>query len=222
LLPDGRVLIAGGRGADGGALRSVEIVDTARSVVTDGPNLPEPRTAQAAALFEGDVLLIGGNTVSHRAVASTLRYRQQEWRWIPGPSLAWARVKHAAVTLPQGGVLVIGGSEAAESRDAFSVTEVLWPGSDQFRPGPRLTEGRYKLTDAAAVLSDGRVAVAGGPTVDVIDAAADSVDVVNSPSLGAARAFQTVNLVSEMTVLVAGGYDAAIVPTADAWLVRID
>ena len=95
-------------------------------------------------------------------------------------------------------------------------------GSKRFRPGPRLPDGRYKLTDASAALSDGRVVVAGGMTVDVIDMNAASVEVVSSPSLGTPRAFQTVNVVSNRTVLVAGGYDAGIVPTAEAWLISID
>ena len=199
----------------------LRFVDPATSTVAEGPDLPQPRTAQTATMFESDVLLVGGITVSDDAVDSTVRYDSQKRRWIPGPSLDRARVKHAAVALPQGGVLVIGGSGSTESRDAFADTEVLWPGSHQFRPGPPLPDGRYKLTDAAAALSDGRVAVAGGTTLDVIDLAADSVEVVSSPSLGTPRAFQTINVVSKRTVLVAGGYDAAIIPTDEAWLIRI-
>ena len=205
LLSDGRVVVAGGRGVDGVALRSVEIIDPVTKTVSDGPDLPEPRTAQVAATLGGVVLLVGGTTVSDTAVASTLQLDLRAMRWVRGPRLARARVKHAAVGLPDGGVLVLGGSGSAESRDAFADTELLRPGGERSRPGPRLPEGRYKLTDAAAALPDGRVAVAGGKNVVVIDTMAGTVRVIGSPSLGTARAFQTLTVLLDGTVLVAGG-----------------
>ena len=221
LLPDGRVVVAGGRGVEGSALRSVEIIDPKTGAVVAGPDLPEPRTAQVATTFAGEVLLIGGTTVSGRAVDSTLLLDRRTWRWTAGPTLETARVKHAAVSLPNGDVLVIGGSGSAESRDAFASTELLGSRSDSFVPGPVLPDGRYKLTDAAAVLPDGRVAVAGGTRVAIIDLATASVDEIRSPSLERERAFQTLTPLPDGTVLVAGGYDANIVPTTAAWLVLV-
>ncbi|MDH4353346.1 MAG: hypothetical protein OEW41_05125, partial [Actinomycetota bacterium] len=79
----------------------------------------------------------------------------------------------------------------------------------------------YKLTDAAAALPDGRVAVAGGTRVAIIDLATASVDEIRSPSLERERAFQTLTPLPDGTVLVAGGYDANIVPTTAAWLVLV-
>lgn len=219
LLSDGQVLIAGGRGVHG-ALDSVEMIDPTSGRTVDAPALPQPRSAQVAVTFDGGVLLVGGTTVSDRAVATTVRHDSVTGRWGPGPTLDRARVKHAAVSLPGGGVLVIGGSGSAESRVGFADTEVLGPGDDHFRPGPRLPEGRYKLTDATAALPDGRVAVAGGDSVVVIDPATSVVRVL-TPSLGTARAFQTLNVVSDDRVLVAGGYDGTVVPSASAWLVGL-
>ncbi len=219
LLPDGRVVVAGGRGVGGSAVRSVEIIDPKTGAVAAGPELPEPRAAHVATVLAGDVFLIGGTTTDDRAVASTLVLDRRARLWAAGPTLATARVKHAAVSLPDGDVLVIGGSGSAESRDALASTELLRTGSDTFRPGPVLPEGRYKLTDAAAVLLDGRVAVAGGTMVVVIDTASASVQEIDTPSLGRERAFQTLTPLPDGTALVAGGYDAGIVPTATAWLV---
>ncbi|MEO8330468.1 MAG: kelch repeat-containing protein [Candidatus Nanopelagicales bacterium] len=221
LLRDGRVVIAGGRGVNGAALDSVEIIDPKTGAVVAGPDLPKPRTAQVATTFAADVLLIGGTTVNDRAVASTVRLDLRAWRWIAGPTLETARVKHTAVSLPDGDVLVIGGSGSAESRDAFASTELLRRGSDRFRAGPLLPEGRYKLTNAAAVLPDGRVAVAGGTLLAIIDTDSASVERIESPSLDGERAFQTLTVLPDGKALVAGGYDAHIVPTAAAWVVPI-
>lgn len=221
LLPDGRVLVAGGRGADGAALGSVEIVDPATDRVTDGPELPTPRTGQIATQFGDWVLLLGGTTVTDDAVATTLLLDPNSGRWTRGPSMLRARVKHAAVALPDGGVLVLGGAADVESRERFSDTEVLADGAQQFRKGPELPEGRYKLTDAVAALPDGRVVVAGGPTLEVVDVAEGTVRSVAPLAGGGDRAFQTANLVTGSRVLVAGGYDAAINPTADTYLVAV-
>ena len=169
LLPDGRVLVVGGRGADGAASRTVEIIDPTTGRVTNGPELPTPRTAQVASTLEDRVLLVGGTTMTDAAVATSLLLDQSAMRWTSGPSMLRARVKHAAVALADGGVLVLGGAADAESRECFSDTEILANGAPRFRRGPDLPEGRYKLTDAVATLPDGRIVVAGGPTLEVVD-----------------------------------------------------
>ncbi len=221
LLQDGRVLIAGGRGAEGNALRSVELIDPVSFKVTRGPDLPTPRTAHVAATFEGTVMLIGGTSSSDLALTSTSLLDLRATRWTRGPELIEPRVKHAAVQLPGGGVLVIGGSQSAESRDAYASTEVLRSGAAHFQPGPELPEGRYKLTGAASALPDGRVAVAGGRTVAILNLHKGATQLELSPPLDTARAFQTLTVLPGPAVLVAGGYDTAIVPTADSWFVSM-
>jgi hypothetical protein len=221
LLPDGTVLIAGGQGVSGAALRSAEVVHPSSGEVTSAANLPQPRTAHAAAAVGRRVVLIGGTTTGDDAVGSSVVYDSRSGTWSPGPALRTARVKHAAIALPSGGILVVGGSKSAESRRAFASTEMLDPALTRFTTGPSLPDGgRYKLTAAAAVLPDGRVAVAGGETVDVIDPTDKEVRVISSPSLGTTRAFQTLNVLSDGQVLVAGGYDGGIVPTGNAWVVQ--
>lgn len=221
LLPDGRVLVVGGRGADGAASRTVEIIDPTTGRVTNGPELPTPRTAQVASTLEDRVLLVGGTTMTDAAVATSLLLDQSAMRWTSGPSMLRARVKHAAVALADGGVLVLGGAADAESRERFSDTEILANGAPRFRRGPDLPEGRYKLTEAVATLPDGRIVVAGGPTLEVVDVTKGTIRSVAPLPGGADRAFQTVSLVAGSRVLVAGGYDAAITPTAATWLIPV-
>lgn len=220
VLPDGRVLVAGGRAADGSALRGVELLSP-DGTVGRGPDLPQPRTAHTATATGPRVLLVGGTAGDEPALGSTVVFDGIVSRWTAGPPLLRARVKHAAVALPDGGVLVLGGASGAEASERFADTELLPAGARRFAAGPALPDGRYKLSDAVAALPDGTVAVAGGPTVGVIDVAAGTVRVLGGPALDERRSFQSLTVVAGGRVLVAGGYDGDIAPTAATWLVPL-
>lgn len=215
LLPDGRVLVAGGRDAGGTALRDTELL-APDGTVTAGPPLPEPRTAHTATVLGSRLVLVGGTATADPALASTAELDVRTLRWSVGPRLLKPRVKHAAVALPGGGLLVIGGSGDAESAELYADTEVL--AGARFRAGPGLDDGRYKLSDAVAVLPDGRVLVAGGSTLLAVDVVAGTVRPVPGPALDGRRSFQTLSLLPGDRVLVAGGYDSAIEPTSRLWV----
>jgi hypothetical protein len=116
--------------------------------------------------------------------------------------------------LPAGGILVVGGAPDSQSRQRYADTEVWVPSAAAFRIGPQLRDGRYKLTDAVLALSDGRVIVAGGPTLDIIDLGAGTARALPAGGLGARRSFQTLSLVGRDRVLVAGAMTATSGPRA--------
>ena len=122
------------------------------------------------------------------------------------------------VTLPSGQALVIGGT--TDDQDLLADTEIFDPATDEFRPGPRLRNGRYKIS-GAAVLPDGRVVVAGGGSgVEVIDPSTGISRPV--PEAGQGRAsFSTVGL-SHGTLRVIGGYDEAIRLTGTDLAIPLD
>ncbi len=128
LLPDGRVLVAGGTDAGGQALRSTEVVDPSTGAVSQGSTLPRPRSAHVVTDLGGDPLVVGGSADGIRAVRATFRYDVAAERWRSGPDLKRPRVKCAAVTLPDGTVLVLGGSGDVEGRARYRSTEILRPG----------------------------------------------------------------------------------------------
>ena len=67
LLPDGRVLVAGGS-----LTRTVEFYDPATSTWTPGPDLPEARQQHTATLLpSGEVLVIGGSVLSEDRSGTT-------------------------------------------------------------------------------------------------------------------------------------------------------
>ncbi|MDQ3164793.1 MAG: hypothetical protein M3Q17_01290 [Actinomycetota bacterium] len=217
LLSDGRVLVAGGSDQNGETLRSTEIFDPRTATFSTGPQLSEPRAAHAAVALSDRIVLVGGSP-GRRALATTDVFVNQAWA--PGPELRTPRVKHAVAALPGGRILVVGGAPGTEGRTLLASTEVIDLGTGDVTPGPPLSEGEYKLDGALVTLPDHRVVIAGGHRIEVYDPADHAITVLPSPTLPR-RSFVTATAVGPGTVLMAGGYDDAIVPTDDAHLVTI-
>ena len=218
VLPDGGVLIAGGTTGQRDALRSTEWFDPESNQFTSGPQLSSRRSGQAAVFTEGRLVLIGGTADANAAVSTTDVLR--DGAWSPGPALGQARIKHAASVLPDQTVLVIGGATSTEGRDLLSSTEVLDLARMSATPGPELSEGQYKLEGAVTRLPDGRVVITGGRRVDVYDPATREMSVLTDPPVSR-RSFISASTVAATTVLVAGGYDSNIAPTAAVRLIQI-
>ncbi len=217
LMPDGRVLVAGGTTGHRDALRTTELFDPKTDRFAAGSPLGSPRSGHAAVVTEGLVVLAGGTEDFVSAVATTDVLRGA--RWSPGPPMGTPRVKHAAVMLPDASLLIVGGSTDAEGRELLDTTEVLDIAAMRAEPGPVLSEGQYKLEGAVTRLSDGRVVIAGGQRVDVYDPASGQISTTADPPVPR-RSFVSASTLAD-GVLVAGGYDSGITPTADARIVRI-
>ena len=219
LLPDGRVVVVGGFGVDGAALATTEYFDPATRTFRQGPRMLGPRAAHVAVLVGHDLVLVGGTEQTH-AIAGTEVLDVDAGRWAVGPDLATPRVKLGAVAVGAGQVFVVGGATDTEGRTKLSSSELVDVGAGTVSAGPELSEGEYKLDGAVATLTDGRVVVGGGSALEVFDVDVGSVRRVKVPAYDA-RSFRTVTAVGPDSVLVLGGYDAEIVPTDAAYLVRI-
>jgi hypothetical protein len=207
------VLVVGG--TDGTrTLRSAELYDPRRGRFVPAGRLAVARAAHASALLrDGRVLVVGGS--NERGVQATAE------AWIPGRRsfaaagrMAKPRHKHAAVTLRDGRVLVVGGSDRRDFGGRYDTAEV-WRGG-RFAPTGRMASPRFKLPDAVVALRSGDVLVAGG---------ASHVERYNPASgrfggrlpLGVELAFSTATELRGGYVLITGGYDDRIRPTARAW-----
>jgi hypothetical protein len=217
LLPDGRVLLAGGVGADGAPLDSTELFDPRTNEFAQGPRLSQPRTGQEAALVGQSVLLVGGTRFG-RALRTTDLL--QDGTWTPGPSLLTPRVKLGVAALDDRRVFVVGGASTTEGRDKLASTEILSVRTGTSRYGPELSEGEYKLEGAVTRLDDGRIAVAGGNKVNVYNPLNNELTTLEHPSMGT-RSFISATALEGNRLLVAGGYDLAIAPTDQAWLISV-
>jgi hypothetical protein len=217
-LADGRVLLAGGS-RDLSPLASAEIFDPASGSFGPAASMQVARQGHAAVrLRDGRVLVTGGQSRRRGPVlASAELYDAVSGRFEATGGLLQARSKHAAVLLADGRVAIVGGADDRDSRGRLSSIEYYDPDRGVFSAGPELLQPRYKLPAAVVALPSGRVLVAGGAAfAELLDPRRDTLRRLE-PGFGAGFEFATANLLDDGGVLVLGGYDGDIVPTAAAW-----
>src|SRR5262245_41690072 len=127
----------------------------------------------------------------------------------PVPGMVTQRVDHTATLLPDGRVLLTGGTGA---EGVLSSAEVYRPDQKAFEAVGSMGSARTGQT--ATLLSDGRVLIAGGwaaehalASVEIFDAATNSFRSL-AASLTAARSCHTATLLDSGQVLIAGGDQA--------------
>jgi hypothetical protein len=169
LLPNGQVLVAGGDAAppttgNGNPSNTAEIYSPDTNEFSMVANMVVPRSFFTANLLgDGTVLLAGGTSAAFHdsAVASA-----EIFNLLPLPdhsfsatgNMSHARYAHTASPLPNGQVLLAGGSEL--SCLALPYSEVFDPAAGHFVPAPNMASARY--LHSAVPLSNGAVLVAGG------------------------------------------------------------
>ena len=217
-LASGKILLAGG--FDGsGRLTSAELYDPTTRTFTPTGEMGSPRAEHvAAALPDGRVLVTGGSSDGEDVLATAEVYDPTAGTFSPTADMTMVRYKHAATALPNGTVLVVGGSDARDGQGRYTSTEIYDPVAGTFQPGPVMAAARYKLPGAVTLLATGDVLVGGGAErVEVYAPAAGSFRTIEG-SIGAGLAFATSTLLPDGRVVIVGGYDARINPTAGAWV----
>ncbi len=124
-----------------------------------------------------------------------------------GPALRVPRTMHTATPLPDGRILLVGGSQASDEH--LALVEIFDPANGTFTPAAPLHTPRREHT--ATLLQDGRVLVVGGYSLprqwlddaEVYDPSADIWTVV--PPLSSHGVQHTATLMRDGRVLVVGG-----------------
>lgn len=162
LLRDGRVMVVSGNDGRAHYLSSAELFDPK----TDSWSLTAPMNdahdgASATVLLDGDVLLAGGADDPSTALPllSSEIYDPTTNSWSNGPRMATPRKDQAAVLLPSGKVLVVGGNGVNHlNNNGIGVTntsELYDPATNSWSNGPDLPEAvGYP---SAVPLADGNI-----------------------------------------------------------------
>jgi len=237
LLPNGKVLVAGGLDSSSNSLASAELYDPASGTWMETGNLAFARSQHTATLLpNGKVLVAGGLDSSSNSLASAELYDPASGIWTSTGSLEFARSQHTATLLLDGKVLVAGGKvdhssepEMETQPDCHPVCLVGTRKAELYDPetGTWARTGNLKIARSqhtATLLLDGNVLVAGGFVGGDFATPSSSAELYD-PVIGAwtpthtleARAFHTATLLPDGEVLVAGGLNILALKTAELY-----
>jgi N-acetylneuraminic acid mutarotase len=213
LLPNGKVLVAGGHAFSGQGLdlhtNAAALYDPASGTWSATGSMADRRARHTATLLpNGKVLVAGGydwNSSSTRASAEL--YNPATGTWTPTGNLTEPRSDHTATLLHGGKVLVTGGRNQA-GNSAIPSAELYDPSTGTWTPTGSLAGGRAYHT--ATLLASNRVLVTGGSDGNGSLATAELYDPTSgnwtsTGSLRQARADHTAILLPDTRVLIAGG-----------------
>lgn len=160
LLTDGRILITGGHNDRRAAMTvfaSTEVFDPAKKAFEPAGNMTIKRHKHAAVrLADGRVLIVGGSDErdSRGAYSSLEIFDPQTGKFKVAGEMSSSRYKlnGAVVLLPNGKVLIAGGSDGAEVFDPATGKTTATAGGF----------GSHRLFATATALADGRALIIGG------------------------------------------------------------
>ena len=109
MLPNGKVLVAGGQDSSGSPFASAELYDPASGSWSATGSLNTARYFHTATLLPNGMVLVAGGVHRWHFFASAELYDPASGTWTATGSLNTARYFHTATLLPNGMVLVAGG-----------------------------------------------------------------------------------------------------------------
>ncbi len=157
-LPNGKVLVTGGRDTLGRSLAGAELYDPATGKWHDLPTMHDSRWDHTAVLLpNGKVLVSGGSQATllgvHTLDSSELFDPVNE-SWSTTGRMARQRALHTATLLPSGKVLVAGGGGAIDGAELYDAATGSWTATAPLATG--------RSDHIAVLLPTGQVLVAGG------------------------------------------------------------
>jgi hypothetical protein len=202
LLPDGRVLIAGGMRRNQDFYRSAEFYDPASAKFTPAGEMGLARVGHAAVLLRSGKVLIAGGWIGHGATDSAELFDPSTGKFTPIAHMTSKRGQPTATLLPDGDVLLAGGGDH-DSPGGIASAEIYHAATQMFQPLPNMHEARISHT--ATLLGGGRVLIAGGRG-DAVTASAEIYD-SKTHRFTLTGSLHTAGLLPDGRVLIAGGSD---------------
>jgi hypothetical protein len=207
LLPDGKVLIAGGMRRNQDFYKSAELYDPATGKFTPTGEMNQRRVGHIAVLLRTGRVLVAGGWVGNGGTDSAELYDPATGKFSMIGKMTIRRGRPSATVLANGDVLIAGGEE--HDNESLASAEIFHLKTLSFQLTGSMHHARVSQT--ATLLNDGRVLIAGGyagnvsASAELYDAKAGSF--TETGSLSAARCKHTAGLLPDGRVLIAGGSD---------------
>ncbi|HYU45525.1 MAG TPA: kelch repeat-containing protein, partial [Terriglobales bacterium] len=211
LVPDGRIVFAGGTATDGQPTALVDAFSS-NGTFSSLPGMSVARSGHAAILtLSGDLLVTGGRTSGGGATnsAEVFDSLSNTWQILPA-AMVEPRSGHTMSQLQDGNILIAGGENSSGPIAALEFYDLA---SDTFRFAGVLATARKG--HSAAALLDGRVLIVGGTMLQADGSTAtlastELYDPANGavsagPNLSTPRTGATATTLIDGRVLIAGG-----------------
>jgi N-acetylneuraminic acid mutarotase/uncharacterized protein YjdB len=218
LLPNGMVLVVGGFAGGTQTLSSAELYNPATGTWSTTSSLPNKLCNHTATLLPNGQVLVAGGSLDFNIPSITSAaylYDPATAMWTQTGSLATPRSGHSAVLLQSGQVLAAGG-------ESTGTAELYDPAAGTWSSAGNLSSPSAG-GQTATLLANGQVLIAGGAVpnsgtgylsaAELYDPVANSWSVTGSALV--ARSLHTATLLTNGTVLVAGGDTESGGVTAD-------
>jgi len=208
LLPDGRVLIAGGMRRNQDFYKAAELYDPATGKFQSTGEMSIGRVGQIAVLLSTGKVLIAGGWVGNGGTDSAELYDPSTGKFTTISKMTIRRGRPSATLLTNGDVLIAGGEE--RDNESLASAEIFHVKTLSFQTTGSMHNARISHT--ATLLDDGRVLIAGG-YADSVSSSAEIYDpktgfFTETGSLHTARCKHTAGLLPDGKVLIAGGSDS--------------
>lgn len=208
LLPNGKVLIAGGMRRNQQFYRSAELYDPTSGKFEPTGEMGMARVGHAAILLSSGKVLIAGGWVGHAATNSAELYDPLTGKFTSIAGMTAKRGQPSATLLSNGDILIAGGGDQV-SPGGVASAEVFRSATLTFESVGSM---HYScLSHTATLLADGRVLIAGGRG-DTVTASAELYDphskrFIETGKMLTPRYKHTAGVLPDGRVLIAGGSD---------------
>ena len=206
LLPNGKVLIAGGLSALS-ALASADVYDPVTDTFSPTENpMSSARVDQTSTLLaDGTELIAGGTDVNSNPLATAEIYDPSTNRFTLLPNLMTdARVQAAAVRLQSGQVFIAGGGiHDLTSAEIYDPATQTFSATDHSMTTGRFNPAATLLADGAVFISGGRQGLADLASTEIYDP--EKRMFFAGPTMGSVRLHHFSVLLPSGQVLVGGG-----------------